>query len=75
VSNRPHPCPGNCSTKVVYSQFSCVDCWPRLPLPMREAILSSARRRYSEPQAHREAMSAAAAWYRQHPLRPAGGES
>lgn len=76
MPDRTHSCPGRCGTQVPYRLFACPTDWGRLPRPLRDAILATAKRRRTDPSAHRSAMLAASTWYRdnQHQAHPATPE-
>lgn len=56
-----HTCPGGCRRVVVNHRFACLDCWTRLPAPMRAAIRSTYQRDHTK---HARAMVDAMEWYR-----------
>jgi hypothetical protein len=59
-----HDCPAGCGARVPGDRFACPTDWRRLPQVLRRAISMTFRR---DPMAHAAAMSAAVAWYREHP--------
>jgi hypothetical protein len=56
-----HQCPGGCGRQVAGHLDACRADWFRLPAVLRAPILAFYR---VDARKHREAMSAAAAWYR-----------
>lgn len=70
--NERHDCPGQCGRRVVHSMLACGICWPRLPQDLRDAVTRTdniRRRNPNDPvrsKAHRLAVVACLAWYRQN---------
>ena len=71
-----HPCPGCGGPGVPQHQLACKPCWLRLPQQLRDAVNGSYRAKSSARlpnvrsaavQAHRRALAAAMAWYRENP--------
>ena len=58
-------CPGGCGRRHNPNRVACIDCWKRLPLPLRNAIVAGRRNaaRRAAPE-HQRALDAAFAWYR-----------
>lgn len=65
-----HGCPG-CGTQVRRSLLACRDCWRALPDELRAVVNATWARRRRTPRdpvallAHRNAVVAALAWYRE----------
>ena len=53
-------CPG-CPTRIGINDFTCPDCWVRLPFALQQPIQATFRR---DEQAHQRALHSARAWYR-----------
>lgn len=65
-----HACPGCGAPGVPRHQLACKPCWFRLPPDLRNAVNGSyhARARGAAGvRAHRQALTTAMRWYRDHP--------
>lgn len=58
-----HACPGGCGAQVPRARLACKSCWYRLPAAYRAEIRAAYGR---DARAHRDAVTAALAWYREH---------
>lgn len=61
---KTHTCPGRCGRAVAFQRFACLDCWMRLPEPLRHNIIDNYD---TEFDAHTNAMLDAMRWYRDNP--------
>jgi len=65
-----HACPGGCGTAVPYVKLACLQCWSRLPKPLRDEVNAVWRQRNSHLSRHLQAVSAALRWYRDERSAP-----
>lgn len=65
-----HGCPGDCGVTVARHRLACPACWRLLPMPLRQRVALTNGQRRLDPDnpekvsAHRQALAAAIAWYR-----------
>lgn len=59
-----HECPGGCGSRIPRHDFACLDCWHRLPVPHRRAIVRHFRRNTKNRSL---ALFAAESWFTEHP--------
>ena len=64
-----HRCPGCQKPAIPTRLLACKPCWTRLPQPLQAAVTGTSR----HSRAHRDAVTAAAAWYRENPATPTQG--
>jgi hypothetical protein len=64
-----HECPATgCAVRVARSKLACSRHWYQLPADIRSAVWRGYRTyRSDNGAAHRAALTAALAWYREHP--------
>lgn len=68
--NARHACPGRCDRRIIPTMLACGPCWLELPQHLRDAITKADDMRahgFAGPdliRAHRQAVTAALAWYR-----------